>query len=432
MNTKQITPWAFVPTAYFLEGLPYAVINILAGIIYVKMDIPLAKYTFYTGLLGLPWVIKMFWAPLVDGNRTKRWWLIMAQYLMGIVFLLAAFSLGLSNFLTVSFICFFAGAFLSATHDIALDGYYMIALDQQKQSLFVGVRTTVYRLAMLFTSGPLVILAGLLEKRGTPIFASWSATLIVAAALILILNTYHFFIMPRPALDAPQKKEGTVLYFDAFKKFLTQQGFLYIVIFMLFFRIGDALLSKMIVPFLLRSPETGALGISTASYGLIKGTIAVFAVIGGNLLGGFLLSRYGFKKCIWWFAAILVLPNFLYAYMAANTASMTLPLVGAMVVFEHFGDGVGFMAITMFMLIIARGEYKTSFYAIGTGLMAFGTMIPPMISGKLFEMLGSNYPRFFMITAIISLAAFLIVPLILRINKVKESDAEIAAKAKML
>lgn len=424
------SPWYYVPTAYFLEGLPYALINILAGIIYVKMDIPIAKYTFWTGLFGLPWVVKMFWAPLIDGNKTKRWWVILTQYLMGLAFVAAALSLGRGDFFTISAICFFAGAFLSATHDIALDGYYMIALDAKKQSLFVGVRTTVYRLAMLFTSGPLVILAGYIEKSGGSIARSWTIALLIAAAIILAFNTYHFFIMPRPMQDAPQKSKDIPLYFDTFKKFLTQQGFWFIVIFMLFFRIGDALLSKLLVPFLLRAPETGALGISTASYGLIKGTLGVFAVISGNLLGGFLLSKYGFKKCIWWFAAVLVLPNFLYAYMAANPQAMTLPMIGSFIVFEHLGDGIGFMAITVFMLIIARGAYKTSFYAIGTGLMAFGTMIPPIISGKLFEMLGSNYAQYFMITAIISLVAFLIVPLILRVEKVKESDAEILKKNK--
>ncbi|MDR1123359.1 MAG: MFS transporter [Elusimicrobiota bacterium] len=430
MNTNQktlTTPWAYIPTAYFLEGLPYAIINILAGIIYVKMDVPIAQYAFWTGLMGIPWIIKMFWAPLVDGNKTKRFWVVFTQYAMAVLFAVAALSLRLDNFFTVSALCFFAGAFLSATYDIALDGYYLIALDSGKQAGFVGIRTAVYRLAMLFCSGPLVIFAGYIERRGGSTAVSMAAALGAAAALMFLMNTYDAFILPRPQQDKPQKGHRAPLYFDAFYAFLTQQGIIYILIFMLFYRFGDALLGKMLVPFLLRAKDTGALAVPTDVYGLIKGTFGLIAVLGGNICGGFLLAKYGLKKCIWFFAAFLVLPNFLYAWLSACPDAATTPLLGAVIIFEHLGDGLGFMAFTYFIVIIARGEYKTSFYAIATGIMAFGTMIPPMFSGKLFVLLGSNYARYFIVVSVISLLTFAVVPLVYKIKKVQESDAEILA-----
>jgi PAT family beta-lactamase induction signal transducer AmpG len=430
MNTNKktlTTPWAYIPTAYFLEGLPYAIINILAGIIYVKMDVQIAQYAFWTGLMGIPWIIKMFWAPLVDGNKTKRFWVIFTQYAMAAAFVAAGLSLRLDNFFIISAICFFAGAFLSATYDIALDGYYLIALDSQKQAMFVGIRTTVYRLSMLFTSGPLVILAGLIERRGYNIGVSLACALFAAAALMALLSTYNALVMPRLAQDTAHAGDKTPFYFDAFKTFLMQQGIIYILIFMLFYRLGDSLLSKMLVPFLLRAKETGALAVPTDIYGLIKGTFGVIAVIAGNICGGFILARYGLKKCIWFFAAFLVLPNFIYAWLAANPAAATVPVLGGVIIFEHLGDGVGFMAFTYFIVIISRGQYKTSFYAIATGIMAFGTMIPPMLSGKFFTLLGGNYARYFLVAAFISLITFAVVPLVYKINKVQEADAEILA-----
>jgi PAT family beta-lactamase induction signal transducer AmpG len=391
------------------------------------MNVPLAQYAFWTGLMGVPWIIKMFWAPLVDGNKTKRFWIVFTQYAMAVAFLAAALSLRLDNFFIISALCFFAGAFLSATHDIALDGYYLIALDSRGQAMFVGVRTMVYRLSMLFTSGPLIILAGVIERRGYSIGAALACTLFASAALIALLNTYDAFVLPRPAQDAAQTGGKTPLYFDAFKTFLMQQGIIYILIFMLFYRLGDSLLGKMLVPFLLRAKETGALAMPTDVYGLIKGTFGLIAVLLGNMGGGFLLARYGLKKCIWFFAAFLVLPNFLYAWLAANPAAATTPILGSIIVFEHLGDGVGFMAFTYFIVIISRGQYKTSFYAIATGIMAFGTMIPPMLSGKFFELLGSDYARYFLVVAFISLITFAVVPLVYKIKKVQEADAEILA-----
>jgi PAT family beta-lactamase induction signal transducer AmpG len=307
----------------------------------------------------------------------------------------------------------------------------MIALNDKEQALFTGIRTTAYRLAMLFTSGALVFLAGWLE-RSAPLPFALGVALCGAGAVTLLINTYHVFVMPRPGADgaAPAAKEnGSALYGRIFKSFFTQQNIIYILVFVLIFNFGDAMMSKMMVPFLLRPAAEGALAMPVTVYSIIKGVFGMFVVLGGNILGGFFISKYGFKKCIWPVAAVFVLPNFLYAYMAFNPASVPLPLAAGIVLFERFGDGIGYMAITCFMLIVSRGEYKTSFYAIITGLMQLGVMLPSMLSGYVFKAAGGNYFYFMVLAGVLSLTlTFTVVPLVYRINKVKESDALILQK----
>jgi len=171
---------------------------------------------------------------------------------------------------------------------------------------------------------------------------------------------------------------------------------------------------------MLEPASKGGLGISTEAFGYIKGTLGLIAVIAGNIVGGWMLSRWGFRKCIWWFAVILVLPNFLYLYMAASTVSMAL--VTGFIFVEHFGNGLAMMAFTLFILLVSRGKYKTSFYAISTGIMGLGMMIPSMFSGKLYKFMGGSYITFFLVVSIASLVTFLVIPLTYKIDKIKEAD----------
>ena len=143
-------PWVFVPTLYFAEGLPYIIINIVSVILYKKMGIDNARIAFWTSWLYLPWVIKMFWSPLVDLYSTKRVWILSTQFAMAVCLFVTAYVLNTEGYFFLSLSAFAVGAFVSATHDIATDGFYMIALNKEEQALFVGIRATFYRLAMIF------------------------------------------------------------------------------------------------------------------------------------------------------------------------------------------------------------------------------------------------------------------------------------------
>lgn len=423
MNLKNLSPWAYVPTAYFMEGVPYAVINVLSAVMYSKLGVANDVFIFWTSWLYLPWVLKMFWSPFVEGNATKRLWILFTQYALAWIFLFIALSLNCSAFFTFSVLGFFIGAFISATHDIALDGYYMIALDEKKQSSFVGWRTVFYRFAMIAVSGPLVVLAAKLQKLTGDEASAWAVMFCAVSLLTAVAATYHKFILPRPAEDKPAPSKGELpLFAEVFKAYFKQENIIYILLFILLYRFGDACLEKVVVPFLLKPESEGALAVSTEAFGYIKGTLGLLAVIAGNILGGFLLSRYGFRRCIWYFAVILVLPNFFYAYMAWFHPS--LKVIGALLVLENFGNGLAMMAFTVFIMFVSQGKYKTSFYAISTGIMAFGMMIPNMLSGKLQVMLG--YKEFFLAVSIAGLVTFAVIPLCYKIKQLKEADAFIA------
>ena len=217
--------WFFIPSTYFMEGLPYGVINILSAVIYTRLNIPNDVFIFWTSWLYLPWVLKMFWAPLVEGNSTKRRWVISMQFALALVFLFIALTLKTNAFFMASVCGFFAGAFLSATHDIALDGFYLLALSEKDQAFFVGWRTVFYRFSLIFIGGPLVVFAGKLEKHFSDVALAWTVVLAVVGVVSIIFAGYHAFVLPKPDADKPQKSEykGLAFYADIFKKYFTQK-----------------------------------------------------------------------------------------------------------------------------------------------------------------------------------------------------------------
>jgi len=415
----QKNPWAFIPSLYFVEGLPYILINVVSAALYTKMGIPNDIFAFWTGFLYLPWTLKMFWSPLVDGRSTKRKWLLACQFLSAFIFFFIALCLGWNSFFAASLGGFMIGAFISATYDIATDGYYMLALSPERQGYFIGIRTIFYRLAMIFGGGTLLMLIGLLETSTQSVPLAWRLGMGGMGLLFLLFAFYHAWILPLPEEDKPAVSAGEKPVFaEVFKTYFSQKKIAYILLFILLYRLGDAMLEKIITPFLIGEPETGALGLTTTQLGFIKGTLGLAAVIAGNLTGGFLLGKFGFKKCIWPFALVLILPNFFYVYMAYCTPSVTT--VAALITLEHFGNGLALMAFMVFIMYVSQGKYKTSHYAISTGIMAIGMMLPSMLSGKLQVALG--YKHFFVAVAVLSVCMLSVIPLTFKIKSIEQTE----------
>lgn len=424
------TPWSYIPTLYLAEGFPYIVINTVSVLLYAQLGYPNEQITLWTGWLYLPWVLKMFWSPLVDARSTKRRWLIGAQIAMSAVLLLIAGLVcwhGLSHapqgswgFFTLSLVGFLIGAFTSATLDIATDGYYLLALTAKQQGYFVGIRTIFYRIAMILGSGLLVSAAGYLANHGLPAPYHWAVFFGALALFFGGCALYHAAILPKPLEDKPACSSKTTAWKEAFAGYFSQESVVYILLFILLYRFGEALLEKIVPLFLLKPVSDGALGISMQDYGLIKGTLGLGAIIAGNLLGGWLLGRFGFKKCIWPFAIALVLPNIFYVYLASTAVS--LGMVATLITLENFGYGLAMMALTVFIMYVSRGKYKTSHYAISTGIMALGMMVPSMLSGKMQAALG--YKNFFWVAFVISLITFAIVPLGFRVKAIGLAEKE--------
>ena len=423
-STKRISPWAWVPTLYFAQGIPYFIVNNISVLMFAKMGVPNGEMALFTSLLYLPWTIKPFWSPFIDIIKTKRWWIISMQILMSIAFILLTLSIPkpdeatiaagttpISMF-TITLVLFIITAFASATHDIAADGFYMLALRQSDQAAFVGIRSTFYRLASIFGQGVLVAIAGAIELRYKDIPLSWTITMLVTAVMFSLVTFYHLFAIPKPTSDKSVLTPGTASAKAIFQEFgrtfasyFTKPGVWLAIAFMLLYRLPEAFLIKMCMPFLVASKEAGGLELSTAEVGIVYGTIGVIFLTVGGILGGLFASRIGLKKSIWWMAGCMTLPCLTFVYLAIGQPD-NLFAISTAIAIEQFGYGFGFTAYMLYMMYFSEGEFKTSHYAICTAFMALSMMIPGMFAGYLQEAVG--YVNFFWIV-ILCCAATIVV-----------------------
>ncbi|OFZ19091.1 MAG: hypothetical protein A2X94_10095 [Bdellovibrionales bacterium GWB1_55_8] len=395
------TPWAFVPSLYFQQGLPVIIVQQVSVLLYKKMGMPNDQIGLWTSLVVWPWILKMLWGPLVDLHGKKRNWVLGTQALIGIALGLCALAVTTKSFLAVTLGIFFITAFLSATHDIALDGYYMLALPKDRQAFFMGIRTTFFRLAMVFSNGFLVILAGRWEQAGMPIAESWRSALLVGAAFYLALMAYAHFTMPKVEADQPasssQNRADQPSFGEALRSFFTQEKVIPIFLFILLYRFGESMLTKMAGPFLLDTREAGGLGLETLQVGMILGNVGVICLVAGGLLGGILISKFGLKKCVWPMAIFMNLPNPFYIWAAKTQPGPSA--VYLLTAVEQFAYGFGMAAYMVFAMYAAqRSRFATSHYAIVTGLMALGAMLAGIISGYLQQSVG--YFWFFVIVCL--------------------------------
>ena len=396
MKNKQVSPWAWVPTLYFAQGLPYVAVMTISVIMYKRLGISNTDIALYTSWLYLPWVIKPFWSPFVDLLKTKRWWVVTMQMLVGAGLAGVAFTLPTDFFFQASLAVFWLVAFSSATHDIAADGYYMLALEPHEQAFFVGIRSTFYRISTIAGQGILVMIAGALETSTGKMPMSWSITFFIMAGLFIAFCLYHKFILPKPASDKPSvtvtasnlMKE----FFATFASFFKKKQVAIAILFMLFYRFPEAQLVKLITPFLIDPREVGGLGLTTTEIGLTYGTIGIIGLTIGGILGGILASRGGLKKWLWPMALIISLPNIAFVYLA-SVQPESFWVINLCVFIEQFGYGFGFTAYMLYMIYFSDGEHKTAHYAICTAFMALGMMLPGMAAGWLQEQLG--YENFF-------------------------------------
>ncbi|KYC35605.1 MFS transporter [Scytonema hofmannii PCC 7110] len=400
-QTKSTSPWAFIPTLYFASGIPYVIVNTISVIFYKKLGVDNTQIAFWTSLLYLPWVIKMFWSPIVDTYWTKRTWIVVTQFAMFCCLALVAFSLQLSNFFFISLAALTVGAFISATYDIATDGFYLLALNPGEQAFFVGIRSLFYRIALIFGSGFLVVLAGILEEKYlNSIPLSWSLSIGLSSLVLAILFIFHRIFLPFPEGSdrRPLEVTSNISFFEIIFSYFRQRKIVAILAFILLYRFGEAMLLKIAQLFLLDQPEAGGLGLSTSTVGLVYGTFGVLSLIVGGITGGMVISKYGLKKCLLPMALALNLPDLFYVYMAYVKPS--LPLVYALVSFEQLGYGFGFTAFSVYLMCISQGEYKTSHFAISTGIMALGIMLPGLISGYIQAQVG--YLLFFILVCLLT------------------------------
>ena len=410
MEKSVKSPWLWVPSLYFAEGVPYFLVNNISVMMFAKMGVPNGQMAFFTTLLYFPWFLKGLWSPIVDVIKTKRWWILTMQALMTAMMILLTVTLPKPspeaiaegavpiNLFWVTLVLFIVAAFASATHDIAADGYYMLAHSPSSQAAFIGIRSTAYRIASVFGQGVLVFIAGRIEKSTGDIPFSWQVTIGVSAIIFFIVTLYHTFVLPKAADDKPRidPSEGAGATFrelgNSFKTFFTKKGVALAIIFMLLYRLPEGFLIQMCQPFLVAGSDNGGLGLDTDAVGVVYGTIGVIALLAGGIAGGVYASKVGLKKALWIMTACMTLPCLTFCYLSIFLPT-NLITISVAVSIEQFGYGFGFTAYMLYMMYFSEGEFKTSHYAICTAFMALSMMLPGFVAGYIQEAIG--YVNFF-------------------------------------
>jgi PAT family beta-lactamase induction signal transducer AmpG len=388
-------PWYWIPFLNFASGLPYAIIISVSVIMYKNLGIDNEDIGIYTSLLYLPWVIKPLWSPFIDMYATKRKWFLAMQFVISIAFLLVGLSIPMNNFFVISLAIFWVAAFASASNDVASDGFYMLALEKEQQSFFLGIRSTFYRLSMLTGNGLIVIIGGYLEQEYGDKQKAWSYTMIIVGLIMAVLTIYNYFSTPRTevAVKSDAKTLQPKVSFGAvFASFFEKKQIGLVLAFILLFRLGESQLLKMLTPFLIDDKGVGGMGLTTQDVGIIYGTFGVLSLTIGGIIGGIVISKDGLGK--WMLPMILAMHLPILGFvLLSHFHPASVYYIYAVVVLEQFGYGFGFAAFMMYLIYVADGESKTSHYSIATGFMALGMMIPGMASGFIQEYLG--YGNFF-------------------------------------
>jgi MFS transporter, PAT family, beta-lactamase induction signal transducer AmpG len=408
-KTSSRSPWLWIPTLYLAEGMPNALVATVSVMLYNDLGVSNRATTFLTSWLYLPWVLKPLWSPAVDLIKTRRMWIWTMQLLLGLGLAGVALMIPASHFVQWTIVFFGLLAFSSATHDIAADGFYMLATTEGQQSFFIGFRSMFFNVGKISAQGGLVYLAGRLARHtGNPAYG-WAAAFAVGAGIFLVLGAYHRFILPCPAGDKPKAVALAgnfwIEFFKTFGSFFKKPKIAILLLFLLIYRLGEAQLVKIIPIFLHAPRETGGLGLAIDRISVIYGTIGNIAFVAGALLGGLAVARHGLKSWLWPMLLAIHLPDAVFIWLA-YVRPESLWAIGTGVAVEQFGYGFGFTAFMLYMIYIARGEHQTAHYAICTGFMALGMMVPGLWSGWLQEHLG--YPHFFVWVLLATIPSFLV------------------------
>lgn len=390
------------------------------------------QITVYTGWLGLPWVIKPIWSPIIDNLKTKRWWIVSMQFLMGVSLGLVALTIPTDFWLQGILAIFMIIAFASATHDISADGFYIIGLEDREQELYVGVRNTFYRIGMVIGQGGLVWLVGYMQTgelgQNAPVIldsilkktfaffgadipidllSSWVAIFLILSVLMLLLGVYHSVMLPKMETAVHERfnfSEQMREFVQTLKVFITKPHIISSLCFILLFRLPEGLLVKIVPLFLIRGTEEGGLAMSNVDYGIIYGTLGVIGLLLGGILGGWIVSKWGLKRSLWFLVMCITLPDVVYVYLSFFPTD-NLWLIGTCVCVEQIGYGLGYAAYTLFLVTFSRGERTTAVFSICTaGQYLGGVMLPGIVSGLISENIG--YQNFFLLIMALCLVTF--------------------------
>ncbi len=395
--------WRWIPPLYVFQGVPSCLVMTTSALLYNDMGVSMTSFAFWTSLVCLPWSLKPLWAPFVERYSSKAQWVKLTQIVLVLAFVLLALSMLTPVFYPLSLALMLVVALASSCHDIACDGFYMMALSESQQSFFVGIRSTFYRIAMVATTGLVPLIVGLVKDgcadKATSAPYGWAAGIGLSASILLVMAIMCRLGMPSIHESSGRQDDSLKIFIRALRSFFSHPGAVAAVVFFFVYRLGEALITKAVLPFLNSPRMDGGLGLEVAECGIIYGTYGVIALVAGGILGGILASRIGLRRALWPMIAFMNVPNIAYVILAHTMPDTTSLWIPAAVMVEQFGYGFGFTAYMLVMLnYVADAEYKAAEYAIGTSIMSLSLIIPGMVAGFLKEnILGDSYELLFVV-----------------------------------
>lgn len=406
-----ISPWRWVPSTYFMEGLPFAIIVVVSTIMYKNFGFSNKEITFYTGLLYLPWVIKPIWAWFVDLFQTKRWWIYTMEILGAIGVFLVAATIHTTLFFKLSLIVFWVCAFFSSSHDIAVDGFYLMKLGDGEQSFFVGIISLFYKTAKFFAGGLLVLFSGMLLKyTNHNLIFTWTCIMLIAGGIMLVIGIYHYYTLPRgEMLSHKSIRQGIGEMKQVFIEFFRLKQIWLIILFVMTFRLGETMVIKIVPLFILDDRSRGGLGFDNTYLGF-SNIFIVLSVIVAGVLGGVCISRLGLKRCLLPMLLFVNLPHMIYIFLAYYQPTSQV-LVLLLQTIEYFAITFSLTAYNMVTFYLVKdSKHKTAHYAFIAGIMVAAVMLPSMFSGALQQQLG--FCKYFILVMFMMLPSLCIMPLI--------------------
>lgn len=393
-SPKNRSPFFWIPSLYFAQGLPFFAVNSLMLYMYASLGYANDTIAFWTGMVGFVWVFKPLWSPFLELVQSKKFVIIAFQLIGGISFGLLASSLHLSNFFAISIAMLFAAAVAAATHDIAADGLYIETLDSVEQAKFVGWMGAAFNIARVFSTGALLWLAGHLEKSCTPATA-WSYVYGLAGLMLIVIALYHSWSLPDVRVERSTKTANEIYQTlcEVIVEFFKKPGIWLSIVFILLFRAAEGQIQTIGPLFLKGARDSGGLGLDNAIIGSLYGVIGSICFIAGSLLGGYFTAKLSLKKAMPWLVLLMNLPNIVFCFLSL-TQTENYYFIATCLGLEMFGYGFGFVGLILYMMqVVAVGKFKTAHYALATGVMQLGLVVPKMISGIIQTKLG--YQNFF-------------------------------------
>jgi PAT family beta-lactamase induction signal transducer AmpG len=404
---KQRHPALWVPTLYTAEGLPFVVVNVVSVLMYKSMGLADSQIAFFTSIVAFPWALKPIWGPLLEMFKTKKYFVLATQFFGGISFGLLAFSLHLPDYFTWTIICFGLVAMNSAIHDTAADGVYISVLTPKQQAEYVGWQGAFYNVGKVLSQGLFVYVAGMLEK-SVGVVTAWTVVMCGFGGLLLLMSVYHWRFLPTggQAQHVKTVRESLATFWDVVATFFRKKYIAWGILFLILYRFAEGQAIRIFPLFMRAAREQGGLGLSTETIGALYGFLPPLAFVLGSVLSGYFTARKGLRKALIILCAFFNIPFVAYTILAIVQPE-SLVTISALVIFEYFGYGFGFVGLTLYMMQqMAPGKYKMAHYAFATSLMQLGFLIPSMVSGFVSDYLG--YRTFFIWVLVATIPSFLV------------------------